>query len=1019
MVQKIKEAPEEAEEVSKKGAVPKKEKNKDLYKEWKKTEAQKIKDEDALKKIGEEQKKKKFEDLTKKVDAYAPITTESNDLKSLMKKCATALEKNAEAEDVVKIMLAVQEQLTKNAKGEEAEALGKILMKLAGRRPDAWELLKAQAIAEGKKGGWATTAVSTVSDTLKKLKKTEKYLSDYGKLGASKLNEDEMMRIVGIIENKEGKAPLAATIKLLKLEELKKPMTLLEETSLLIELHKRKSSKISGEYLVSADYLKDRAFALEDEIAAKMDSDLLKYAFLDVVKGTKTLDDALFESIRHENMQANMPDWMKVLLEESNDLNTFMGKLGEIGGEGEVAAKKTLENLKSMRNEFKTMFEARTMLLEMAEMQIDKQIEVEAGKRAKNARYLFQNVKWSKIKEYAYWKWQAIAVEKIGVPWAEFGSAWLGEAGKTESKWRIRKSATWNVGKQLLVAGAIAGGIYAIYWGYTKYAGYKEKQAAADFKKDFKKNFGIEYPISDESISFYFGTDDGKRALNALAAHYPTPKAVQFLLGKQPANAEALKTQVLDASGLIIKPEKFKVLLDDLMKAAKTSKVEPEKLVADKIAEWNKKGYMVTAGQNYISQFCNALDIENKYATKFMEQEKDFVSMWSLIMGGTLPRSMANDYAAVLLADAKTMSWADKKKKLDAMVLSVPMVESSLMDVLDQYAVKYGKEFTEYEDIAALYKKDTTAQANLNAYKIKSKEAIYGDVFGLVMLAYGVAKGEMTEENDPHKGIVSGESKFKNEKGEIKEFHYWVWIGEESLMDIYPKMTADEDTMSFILKYSNPSKLGEKESKEAGMLGWLIDNGGKVADGFGATEHFALSESNLETYKSKKGGYAYPGVYNFLNTQVFALEKKGIYKKGIKTAPSSLLPTEIIPRGGLIPAEKGAKKEEVEIPAELKEKSKDLLAFVDVRIESLANNKFYKKAVGKGYSDEEIVAAVHDSLLKLIAEAKEKGENALADLKNKYGIALDETTKEPIVDNMGPLDSSIINMIAKLPGKSK
>lgn len=1056
--EKEEEAPKKKEEEvevkkTKKGK-PKITKAEEQLEEYKAKEAQAAEDKKAKKLIDQYE----YEKAAKKVDPFAPITVEHppDALKKALGKLSDALYDEADTTNVVKIMQDIQEQVYKIAKGPDAEALGTILLKIAARRPDAWEELRKIAAKEGK-DSWAYEAVQTIVEAVKEdpeaLKFAKKYVKEqkakgkaatsadainyylkdiYGRLKQSKLNNHEMMRVIGVIEHSAVDAPpLATAYKLLNVKKLEKPVTLVEEGELLLELHRRKESN------VTADYLTKYALNLEDEMIEKIPDKAYQTALTVALTEAEDLDGALFLAYKRKEMKPFMeanPE-IKKILDDSDSLKGFMKGLTD---SDLPQAKAMLERIEAIRLNFTEPFAVRTTLLKIGGPQVAEKYEGLAGKRMAEARKLLQALQWSVIKQKLAWFGKELVVGKVLLPWGKFGKAFFGTVKHpmTSKTWRKTMAEFKNAMKPtgIVMGGAV---VIAVIVGLTYYFGWMrpDKKTIKNFRKDFREVWGFEFPLSDESILFYYGTDEGKRALAQLETFYPNEETVKNILTGEFENSDALKLQILDAGGKVIKPDKFVELLESLQKAAETSDKEPEALVGEKWKEWSKKGYVVTPAENYIATFCDNLGIKKKYAKEFVKNEKVFLKMWDLIMGGKLPRSLASYYAKVAMGD---LSYEEKKKKLNNVILKEPMVEGSLMDVLDQYALISGDHKDFFVELLKVYKKDSVARKNLNKFKIKPGEELYGNMFGLMMFAQGVAKGEITNKNAPRTDILSGDAKFVNsETGLIEKKHYWIWIGDSSIRKYFPGISGNEKSMSFMIKYSGLDEDGEL----VGMAKWFIDYAGNIKNGPKTIKFFGTMWKTLDQfYDAEKGVYKYKKIESHLNKQIETLKKPpktSWWKKLFGKKPvSSLwypgerapvvkmtLPTELYPRQAIVPTGKGAEKEkEVKIPKKVKEKSKSFLAEIDVSIEEAKKKKIYKKALEKGYSEEQIKKEAHDHLLAAVyyATKEPEGKNE-KDLKKtakkelaSFGIIVLESG-EPYLENPTKFGSMFVKFIKSLP----
>jgi len=988
-----------------------------------KKEAEKELTDEQLKKVKEEHKaeikaKEQWEKDIQKYDAHTGIIAEepSKYLENILDDCVYALEKKADKYNVAKTMMAIAKYINQYAKPKEAGMLGVILMKIAAKRPDTWKVLQEIAAKDPEKGGPASWAVHQVEKALKKRPSAENFAKNYviemkqkgkqvtmaeaydiyltknfGGMPDSRLAPDEMMSVIGMIENQGGKSPLKVTKSWLNVD-----MKLLEEASLLVELSKRKGGN------VSYDFLTNVVLDLNGAMTKKLKSDLyvivFGYALGD--KSVTTLDDAILKAYQHSDVIALAPPGVKEILknEKITDLKSLIKALQKVKGKENIqAAQKIIKNINSLRKGLNTLFEARKMIFTAAGPQLMKEafeLQTEVSDEARRM------IHWNEISE-AIKLFGTKIVKKLTGPWVDAAAAWKTPISKTGT-WRYRKTATWRVTKQLLMIGGAA--IMAAAVGYGLWYFFKKKptdEAIKTFKDQFIKDFGIEFPLSDKAIKFYFAPmkegelTPGQRALNVLQEMYPTSKTTLYLLSQEVENADALKTNVMDASGYMILPSKFQLVMEDFYKAVESGK-EPEAIIDEKIATWKSKGYLITAAESYIYQFCTGMGIKDVYAKEFMKNEKAFIKMWSLIKEGKLPRALAPYYAKIAMG---TDSYEEKKKKLDAVTLSQPIPAGSLMDVLDQYAVALGGAFrAEYLELLKLYKKDKKARKNLNDYKIKPGEAIYGNVWGLIMLGYGVARGEVTAKNDPHKGIISGTAKFVNEKGVPKKWSYWVYIGDDSIMRYLPGVAINEKQMEFVLTHSGI----DEDGMQNGMAKWLVDFAGKLVyekgDAKGdskatqAVAHFSLSKSVLKSkyYDPKKKTWDYEGIYSFLNGQIDALKDKGIYVEGELEVRTYLVPTDIFATTGgiLSKSEEAPMSPEVEISPEISqsEKVNEFLLEVDGMLEmkDIQKNTHYKKAVKKQGSAEKIMLMLHDLLLKNLTLKSEGKTNDL----DKWGIAV-------------------------------
>jgi len=995
----------------------KKKSKKQLVAEKKKDYVQVQKEKEAQQEFEKWRAQQEMAEKTKKIDPYAGVNLEKapGDLSSILEKSIYALEKNADKEDVVEIMKAIQEQINKYATKQDAEALGIILQKIAARRPDAWEELNKIAAEQGAKGGLETQAVVTIEEGLTKKYKVPpnevgEWLNNYGRLGKSELLPEEMMRVIGVVEfsKGKGKVPLQVTEDWLKLGKLKKPMTLMEEASLLLELHKRDAA--------SAEYLMKHAFELEDkmfEIVDKNDLKALGFAFQDVIRSSTDLDDAIFKSLKHENFEPVLKGTgVDIILDESADLNMFVAKLKQADT---TEAKKILGIISKMKDTFGEPFIARTALIEIAGSKIGDELSLAQGKRAQEARQLFQSIQWSVIKEKLQLFGKKVIVGKLAAPFIEFGQAWKWGAAKEAGTWRPRAIATRKLFTRLGIAGgaiAVAAGLaYGSYWFFYK---KPTEKAIEQFRKDFKKDFKTDFPLSDEAIKFYYGTDEGKRVLIELQDMYPTPDAINKLLNLRVASSEILKEQVLELSGVIIRPSKFDDLLESLMKKAKTSTLEPEELVAESFKEWRKKGYIVTPGENYILQYCKTLDIPVKYIKEFMKNEEAFLKMWDLVNSGYLPRSKAVEYAEIAMGD---LPYKEKQEKLNAIKLKNPIVKDSLMDVLDQYALVNADLASYYGDLLERYNSDSTVRENLNGYKIKDGEAIYGNLFGLLAFADEVAKRGVSEATDPGKNMISGEADFMSPKGLPKEKHYWIWIGTDAVMKYFPNIAMNENQLEFLMKYSG---VGEVTHEPTGMLKWFMDNRDFMKDPSKVLDFISVSEKLLDEkyYNKNKDTYNYTGIEAYLNKKLPTLKKEDmLYSIEVHYEPE-MVPTELIPRTEAFVA---VAEEKVNISKEVREQSKGLLAYLPLALDNLKETDEYreltksKKKGGAGMKYNKLLGKVEDYFLLAITKAREGDPEAKAVL-DQAGLELKESAEKEGVVNVNIinpllLEDAIKNMV--------
>ncbi len=952
-------------------------------------------------------KKKAAKEAEKIPEVADPIkvTEVEKHTKAFLDEAIEAVEKNADTKDVVTILKTLHKKMRSEMDDITREALSRIMLKIAARRPDALAMLQGEAAA-GKKTATEILGVLTSHKegvTPEKLK-----LFGSPKNKKSQLDADEMMRVIGVLEEKNlGKdLPLVKTAEMLGLDLSKVPS--LSKTGILVELHARRLA-------TSAD-IEKLGVAVYDSIITKMRNsgyeDFAEPVAKMLEKGVSeaTLDDVLLKAMQSKEMEN--------ILKSAYDEKTVANIMKQVR-----AAKNLDELLKVSEKLPHERFYAKNVNALKKLISID----FEALKVLEKTQFEFSNAVVQVVQkrgvEYGpVWAKIGTKIKKLG-----FGALKLGgevlmvspgirlieQFGKEGTPWGRLKAGGRLAGQALIYAGIIVG----LYILSRHYKGLKKEELKKKFKEEypgFYKAFTKFNPEFQSKLLDFYMSEEGLYAIGEIIGYFPEKVP-------EPVDAEDIMKMLNPEKGWFFYPGKGEKVLEDLVNSVPyttwaTKKKWAEELlglkekksisqiVDSKTSEWKNKGYLMTEGQFFIAATCEVdLKLDEKTTKYYMDNPLVFIAMWNEIKKGNFPRSLMGDLNLVsshvesLPGMGVGIPWVPTEKpKLSPVE---PFVGGSIMDVLDQYAAFSPNLKGHFTALLKKYNEDKAVRARLNSFILSDNEAVYGNI---VALAWDVASGKIKSTKEVKKGVVTG----KYTSGKKKGKEYWYWVGDKYLMVAAPNVSQDKKMLEFVVKYSPTEK--NKKGKVVGKGGlekWLIDNWNNLFDVVKG-EPVELDDDLVKYMMGKKNLSPPSQIYGWLEGKKDSLAKppKGepvLYfkksKKGkkeideLKATPRDLLhrPTEefaaaTIGAIGVVPKTESMKE--------------NMLLY-------LSMNKTYQKAAEKYGEDKvneaawEIVEQKLEEYYKVVAyhgsadvkEAKTKADG----IKRDFGIViLDEKMKK-------------------------
>jgi|GEM_PF-6802838 len=841
-------------------------------------------------------KKKAVKEAEKIPEVADPIKVNEVEkhTKAFLGEAIEALEKNADAKDVAGILKTLHERMRSEMDDMTREALSRIMLKIAARRPDALAILQGEAAA-GKKP--ATEILNVLTSHKEGITPEKLKLFGNPKNKKSKLDADEMMRVVGVLEEKYlGKdLPLVKTAEMLGLDLSKIPA--LSKTGILVELHARR--------LATGADIEQLGVAVYDSIITKLRNagyeDFAEPIAKMLEKGVSeaTLDDVLLKAMQSKEMEK--------ILKSAYDEKTAANIMKQV---------RAVENLDELLKISEKLPHDRFYGKNVNALKELIGVDFEALKILEKSQFEFSNAVVEVVQkrgvEYGpTWAKIGAKIKKGFFGGLKFGGEILmvspgirliEQFGKEGTPWGRLKAGGRLAGQALIYAGIIVG----LYILSKHYKGLKKEEMKEKFKEEypgFYKAFTKFNPEFQSKLLDFYMSEEGLYAIGEIIGYFPkeVPK---------PFDMEDVMKMLNPEKGWFFYPGKGEKVLEELVNAVPyttwaTKKKWAEELlglkekksisqiVDSKTSEWKNKGYLMTEGQFFIAATCEVdLKLDEKTTKYYMDNPLVFIAMWNEIKKGNFPRSLMGDVELVgshvesLPGMGVGIPWVPTEKPSLAPV--EPFAGGSIMDVLDQYATFEPKLKGQFKSLLKKYNEDEVARARLNSFILGDNEAVYGNI---AALAWDVVSGKVKSVEDVKKGVISGKSKGKE---------YWYWVGEKYLMVAAPNMAQDKKMLEFVIKYS-PTEKGKK-GKEAvgGLQKWFIENWNNMFDTVDGK--VVELDDDLVKYMMGKKNLSPPSqIYGWLEgkKESFAKPPKGepvLYFKKSKKGKKELEGLKLTPR---------------------------------------------------------------------------------------------------------------------------
>lgn len=941
--------------------------------------------------------KKTWKKIFKKEEAKAPdgvltgiIDSQNKNTTNIIKKFTDSLLKDAKPQDVAYIMkeLATMRK-DPSVTGSQIKKIGNLLLDLRIQKPDAWLELVSMANTGDKE---AKIVINEVNDVIKSVQKEfkssltpDEFLDWYKLRPESKLQPDETMMIIRKLELGAEK-PLEKTAKLFGFDLAK--MLPEEKAAMYLEL--------ISTYGVSRDHIMKETTQAFAKMVKNLHNGKYPPGFVAIfndlaisgIKEGKTLEQLMFDALKRDDTVIAIrleygdgaAEKYYKYINQFDDIEKFLASKPPEGVPDLFTPNKIKKMVKLLKKDY-TVFKG------LAQGSADIASFIGRTNEVVAAKYLDLVSPWLKKKLTA----GAVKLGKAG-KWATIGMGL-----KAISEWKKGtkaskiKSIKWGVG-QLGVAAAWVG-LYLAY----RYISMKYKGAINDQTvKEVKEITGLD--LSKKMLKFYT-SEAGISVLRGLITEFPQTIEAKDKNYKVPEKTMLKMLNLQQTkSGKITKGKgkveyyfnEFYLLetLEDFMGIVQADfkkngkpkddvamKKRVAKLMGGKIKrEYIKKGYLIPKSYYLIRNFCVDLNMApDAEAVEYMEKNPEkFYKFWKGIKDGEIPRSTAALYAE----DMANIATYNEK---DLVVPKKPIAADSIIDVFDQYAALNQKYLSYFNKLLKDgYNKYPKNMKNLNSFILGESEIVYGSI---TKLSWTVASAKNVDEL---KEIAAESRDIENKKG--------YWVGDKYLASLNPKFISNLELVQFV--YGNSST----EGKPAGLLAWMKKNEQRIHKPYALVKYLFAQK---EIFELKGANFAK------IETTLEA-SKKDFEKMGLMGAPQEknlLTPRDFMPRGKYKSYKEGKESGKVvygglaDVNEEIIKANETFMPILQGRVEGLKNNKVYKKVLGQGYTDKEIMDIVETYFMMNLNLANvaigTSDEKPMMNLLKSWGLALYADTREP------------------------